>query len=121
MKTEEAKHRYFAAKIFGSIFILSVSLTIWGATRPAPSYAPCPPDEPRCGRPNDPSPLLIWVPLFTAVLSAIGTISTVMLAWRSDRRDAREQELKIKQLEIELEKAKQAATTSTPKKGNKGR
>jgi hypothetical protein len=67
--------------------------------------------------------ITVWVSVCTAVISAIGTISTIILAWRSDRRDAREKELKIAQLERELEAAKEQpanpAPVITPKKSHK--
>jgi hypothetical protein len=58
--------------------------------------------------------VLVLVSAFTALISAIGTISAVILAWRSDRRDAREKALKIAQLERELEAAKAQPTNPTP-------
>jgi hypothetical protein len=61
----------------------------------------------------------IWVAIFTAIISAIGTISTAVLAWRSDRRDAREKELKIEQLERELEAAREMPKLTTSHKKHK--
>src|SRR5215213_924637 len=67
--------------------------------------------------------IVLWVSVCTAVISAIGTVSTIILAWRSDRRDAREKELKIAQLERELEAPKEhpasTAPVITPKKSRK--
>lgn len=56
-----------------------------------------------------------WVTLLTAIVSAIGTISTTVLAWRKDKREARENELKLAQLERESESVKVnlAPATST--------
>jgi|SRR5271157_594935 len=40
--------------------------------------------------------------LVTAFVSLIGTISTVILAWRADRRTAKESELKLIQLQQQI-------------------
>jgi hypothetical protein len=41
----------------------------------------------------------------TLVLTAIGTFSAVFFGWRLDRRQARELELKIKELELKIGQA----------------
>jgi hypothetical protein len=87
-----------------------------------------PPDnQNRISLPPRDDSIITLVAVCTAVISAIGTISTIILAWRSDRRDEREKELRIKQLERELESAKQpeleaakqTPTTPTPYKKRK--
>lgn len=40
--------------------------------------------------------------IVTAIGGVIGTISTVILAWRADRRTAKESELKAKESELKL-------------------
>lgn len=65
---------------------------------------------------EEPPSLIIWIPAFTAIISAIATISTVILAWRNDRRDARERELKIAKLEQELKEAREQSATSSAEK-----
>jgi hypothetical protein len=99
------KTRYvIAAIIFGAGFLFSVSLVIFILT--ATGLQAGPPDGP----PLAPSPasaqILIWVPAFSALVTAIGTISTVALAWKAARRDKREQDIKIALLERELEAAR---------------
>jgi hypothetical protein len=42
------------------------------------------------------------ISLITGIVSAIGTISTVILAWRADRRSARESDLKMIQLQQQI-------------------
>ena len=42
------------------------------------------------------------IALGTLIVSTLGTISTVWLAWRNESRQAREDTLKIQQLEIQL-------------------
>lgn len=46
-------------------------------------------------------------PTITAVFCATGTVSSGILAWRISRRDARERDLKIELLELQLEALKQ--------------
>jgi hypothetical protein len=118
MKMADSKHRYRAAIIFGGVFIFSVVLLSYSYyLRPGPVEVPCPGNTQCIPTPGvDQVTILAWVPAFTAIISAIGTISALVLAWRSDRRDAREKELKIAQLERELEAAKQPPATPTPKK-----
>ena len=60
-----------------------------------------------------PPSILDWVPIITAsvsflalVISALGTASTIMLGWRSERRQAQESRLKIAQLELQLAEAR---------------
>jgi hypothetical protein len=59
------------------------------------------------------------VSVCATIVSALGIISTAILAWRKDRRDAREYEFKIAQLERELaavrEKSALPAHTENPK------
>ena len=45
--------------------------------------------------------------VLVAIISAIGTISSTILAWRKDRREARECELKVAQLVQELEASRE--------------
>jgi hypothetical protein len=44
----------------------------------------------------------------TCLVSTLGAFSTMFLAWRLDRRQSRETELRIAQLQIEVERARQA-------------
>jgi hypothetical protein len=46
--------------------------------------------------------LTAYVPSITAIVTAIGTISTLILAWRTDRRTAKESELKMIQLQQQI-------------------
>ena len=57
-----------------------------------------------CFSTRDPMPLyLTFGALF---FTAIGTISTMILGWRSEKRQALESRLKVAQLELELAKAR---------------
>lgn len=60
-----------------------------------------------------PSELTVYILAFTAIVSALSTISTNILSWRSERRNAREHALRIAQLERELEAAKERPALPT--------
>jgi hypothetical protein len=49
-----------------------------------------------------PADLLPWVALVTAIGSVLGTISTIILAWKADRRTAKESELKLVQMQQQI-------------------
>ncbi len=55
----------------------------------------------------------ILISCFTAFVSAVGTVSSVILAWKSERRDAQVQALKIEKLEQELEALKKPPTLTS--------
>ena len=42
------------------------------------------------------------LPVITGFISAIGTVSTVILAWRADRRSAKESNLKMIQMQQQI-------------------
>jgi hypothetical protein len=42
------------------------------------------------------------LPTITAIVSLLGTASTVFLAWRGDRRAAKESELKVVQMQQQI-------------------
>lgn len=94
----ESKHRYIAALLFASIFITSTAFLLAraGGLFHTASDAPT------------------WIAVFTAVVSFISAASTVILNFlkerreaRKDRRETREHELRIAQLERELEAARE--------------
>jgi len=137
---EISKRRYIAALVFACILIASLLTLLWiehkrrleseaWLLRSVKEVRLLERELELAGRPPrledaakmvEPSPryepVLIWIPAFAAILSAIGTISTIILAWRSDRRSARESALKIAQLERELAEAK---GSTKPKKSGK--
>lgn len=75
--TASAKRKYIAALLFAT-FIISATVLLGNVS----------------GVFHPTSDTSTWVAVFTAIVSAIGTISTTILAWRKDRRDAKEKELK---------------------------
>src|SRR5262245_7116355 len=48
----------------------------------------------------------------TFLLTMVSTVSTVLLAWRGDKRQSREFELKIEQLQLQLEEAKKSKNSN---------
>ena len=56
--------------------------------------------------------LTISVSFLALIISALGTASTIMLGWRSERRQADESRLKIEQLELQLAEARAKAAVS---------
>jgi ABC-type Fe3+ transport system permease subunit len=48
----------------------------------------------------------------TSVLATLGTASTILLGWRSDRRQAKESKLKMEQLELQLADARKASAAA---------
>lgn len=88
-----------AAIVFASLFVVSFFcvLLVYVFSNGAPMGS----------GPPDKSPLkvvLAFVPLVTAFFSAIGTVFSVVLGWRSDRRSNTELKMKIAQLEQNLAK-----------------
>lgn len=113
----ESKRKYII--LFTVIFTLSVAVLFSQWRRPGfPRASPCPPGV-NCELPpkerDEPRNLLIWLPAFTAAFSAIGTVSTVILAWKGDRRNDKEMRLNIARLELELEEARKKSGQKPPK------
>lgn len=59
------------------------------------------------------------VSVCATIVSALGIISTAILAWRKDRREAREYEFKIAQLERELAAIREQSALPAPKENHK--
>ena len=91
------KHTHVFTLLFGCIFIAATALLLGG--------------DGNVFRPS--SDTSIWV-VVTVIASAIGTLSTAILGWRKDRREAREQELKIMQLKQESATTNETPTQATP-------
>lgn len=88
-----SKHIYIITLLFGCILIGSTTL-LFGS-------------DGNVFRPT--SDTSIWV-VVTVIASAIGTLSSAILGWRKDRREVREQGLKIMQLEQELATTNEEST-----------
>jgi hypothetical protein len=82
-------------------------MALWTWARSPIYEPPCDPSKYNAPKVHDITTyIVLCVSTLTSLISAIGTISSIILSWRSDRRDAREKELRIAQLERELEAAK---------------
>jgi TRAP-type C4-dicarboxylate transport system permease small subunit len=90
--TADSKRIYLIALIFACIFIASTTILLGDVGLVF-------------HRTFDTS---TWIVLSTTIVSAIGTISTIILAWKNERRTARENELKIARLERELEAVRES-------------
>lgn len=53
------------------------------------------------------SDILNWIPVITAIGSAIGTISTIIFGWRNDKRAKQKSDFEIAQLQEDLKKARE--------------
>ncbi len=59
------------------------------------------------------SDLIALAGMVTAIGSVIGTVSTVVLAWRTDRRTAKEAELKLVQMQQQIKELETKLATSS--------
>ena len=108
-----------ARRIFGIIFVISLITSIILSVILGPiignifteiNSSLC--DSPPCPGPAQPEPssasdiaALGWITtVLTAISSLVGFVSTSILGWRKDRREAKLADLEHKRLEIELEK-----------------
>ena len=91
--------------VFISLFAISVIILALVAMFPVGREIPSNIHVSFLGFALDSNDVLIIAAL-TALISAIGTISAVILGWKNDRRTERETELRIKKLELELENMK---------------
>ncbi len=48
-------------------------------------------------------PIGLLITFFGTIVTMVGTVSTVLIGWRNEKRQAREAELRIKQLQLQLE------------------
>lgn len=92
---------YNAAQLFAAALIFSIAFFIWGRDFYTTSDA------------------ATWTAITAVIVSAVGTVSTTLLAWRKDRREARETELKVAQLEQELAAAKERSLPARPARGRR--
>lgn len=44
----------------------------------------------------------VWVPVFTAVISLLGIVSTSIFSYRQDKRDSKRTELELTKLNLEI-------------------
>jgi hypothetical protein len=104
---KKARSRWYTvAKLFAFVFVVLLGLYFFA---PIPGGAPggsCDSNG-LCAQVVDTSGLLLG--LGALCFTGIGTISSVILGWRSERRQSAESTLKIAQLEIQLAQARSEA------------
>ena len=119
-QTHLNERRFRRAKIYArtirislTIFIISSLFSFIIVIRAGPS------PQPNALRPL--SELLALAPVLAVcvsflafIVSALGTASTIMLGWRSERRQTQEFHLKIQQLELQLAEARAKAASEAP-------
>jgi hypothetical protein len=109
---EERKRRYRTARwVFGIVFALStcffcVFLTLTMTLSGSPS-------DPNAATGLDGGGLLALASLLTSITSLLGFVSTTVISWRREKREAEEaelekqlQELEVERLRLELEQMK---------------
>jgi hypothetical protein len=67
--------------------------------------------EPQTGAPgpsmpSGETPLLVWIPLLTALVSLTGALTTSILTMRRDRLESRKTALEVTKLQLEIEQLK---------------
>jgi hypothetical protein len=92
---------------FSGLIAIETWPYMWGST----PHAPPPPVSPPSQQLDSFSETKqFFLAVATLLLTTVSTVSTLWLAWRSDKRQSREFELKIAQLQSELGKAKNVAS-----------
>jgi hypothetical protein len=110
-----SKGRFVEGSIFFAVLtIVSVFALYLQIGSGAGHHGPLPAPLPSLNGPGDFREVssVNWVSFgtfLTAVVSAIGTTSTVLLGWRGERRQAQEFKLKYEQLSLQLADAKKAS------------
>jgi hypothetical protein len=94
--TESRLSTALALVFFVFVFLISVSFVVLDAN----SY----------GLPS----LTTVITIFGSVIGSVGTICTVILAWRADRRTARESDLKVVQLKQQITELQRKLNASPP-------
>lgn len=107
------KSRYAKARwVFLVLFLLSTFLLIW---LPLFMFLEGPPDDPSASRGEA---LIIEIAAVTSCLTSvttfIGFVSTTLLAWRKDKREATALDQQRRLQEIQIEKAELELSSSLP-------
>lgn len=104
----------FAVLAFASIIIFSIALSLPKGKQEIGYFEQKSLDLSRSNMSSGDSNTEVWYKLtptiaisfLSLVVSSIGTAFTIFLGWRTDRRLAKESNLKIEQLEIQLAEAR---------------
>ena len=101
MVKRDARTWYRAAKLFALAFVIlsPVTFVLWLGSLPT-IHGPA---DLQAERRAD---LTFILGLLALCFTGLGTISSVVLGWRTERRQAAESKLRIEQLEIQLAQAR---------------
>jgi hypothetical protein len=89
-----------AARLFGVILALSVALLAFGLI----AAMATPGRQPMLAEPVPASGLVLVISTATSIVSLIGLLSTNLLAWRREAREARSSEIELERQRLEIEK-----------------
>jgi len=64
---------------------------------------------PEVNTPFEDNPLILWLPLITALVSLIGALTTSILTMRRDRLESQKIELEVTKLQLEIDQLKKDA------------
>jgi hypothetical protein len=113
----DSARAFTIAKVFAWIGMASVLLLVVGGAvallvpRP-PALVPYGEQPPIAAR--DVGFFTAIISLLTSMVATIGSISTILLGWRADRRQSDELKLKLQQLELQIVEARGKANHPDP-------
>jgi hypothetical protein len=88
------------ARIFGVILALSVALLVFSLVAVMATAE----RQPMLAEPVPASSLVLVISTATSIVSLIGLLSTNLLAWRREAREARSSEIELERQRLEVEK-----------------
>jgi hypothetical protein len=106
---------FFIAVIAATVFVVAGSVLFMqertvglaGDASPVDDLSPPRAETQTPARPILDASLTVIISGVTCLVSTLGAFSTMLLSWRLDRRQSRETELRIAQLQIEVERSRQ--------------
>lgn len=96
---KKARNILWIIFIFSIIFLISFLLFSGDGNTASPEGNP----------PFEDNPLILWLPLITALVSLIGALTTSILTMRRDRLESQKIELEVTKLQLEIDKLKEDA------------
>ena len=91
---------------FSGLIAIETWPFLWGSPPNAPLPPGSPPSPPSDSFPLNSETKQFFLAVGTLLLTTVSTVSTLWLAWRGDKRQSREFELRIEQLQLQLEETK---------------
>jgi hypothetical protein len=89
------------AWIFGVVLVLSVALLVFSLVAVMATTGG---RQPMLAEPMPASSLVLVISTATSIVSLIGLLSTNLLAWRREAREARSSEIELERQRLEVEK-----------------